>query len=572
MKKKIVGILVCMLLIVTAFSTTVNSEDNNIDNQVFNETNTYDNCGCSGNYKINNRNWIIKKSEIPLNPDETLEKPIVMDNLPDYFNWMDYEGKDWTTSAKDQSSCGSCWIFAALGALDSIINIREGIAELDVDLSEQYAISCLPRAGNCITGWAYKAFFYIMSDRPTGNNCNGIIPESCFPYKAIDAEGINDYSDDNDPVLCDEKCENWEDFLIPISDFGKWYPDGSIEDIDAIKTQVMQNGPVCANIDFTFYIHGKDSLLDWGWDHNDIDEFYTTSEDFVTSLHCIVIVGWRDDTDITNGGYWICKNSWGPEWGYNGFFNIEYGKLRIDSIKIAWVDYEQDVFVNWKPIAKTGGIYYGDIGQEIMFDASDSFDHEGEIISYEWDFGDGNHESGIDVAHSYESQGAYPIELTVIDNVGNICNDTTWAFIGRSNNPPNTPIINGPSNGKKGIEYSYNFSAVDPEGDDIYYYIYWGDMYVPVWIGPFPSGEEITLNHTYIDKTTFILRVKARDCYDFKSDWSILEVTIPKNKMFEYDLDYLRWLIERFPNAFPILKHLTILKSDLNVEHSIFWR
>jgi len=62
----------------------------------------------------------------------------------------------------------------------------------------------------------------------------------------------------------------------------------------------------------------------------------------------VCIVGWKDDDSIQNGGYWICKNSWGTDWGYDGFANIEYGSMNIDKSRfpfdgfILWVDYNPD--------------------------------------------------------------------------------------------------------------------------------------------------------------------------------------------------------------------------------------
>jgi PKD repeat protein len=222
-----------------------------------------------------------------------------------------------------------------------------------------------------------------------------------------------------------------------------------------------------------------------------------------------------------------------------------------------WVDYNPDVFVQWKPNGDTGGIYYGDVGQEIIFDASGSFDHEGEIISYEWDFGDGSSGYGEITSKVYDSEGVYYVTLNVIDNEGNIDNDTTWAFIGRSNDPPNTPTIKGPSKIKKNIEYTYTFTAIDPDGDDIYYTIFWGDYDPPLfWIGPFSSGKDISLSHTWIDKAAYYIHVKAKDRFDFESDWETLSVTMPKNKSNNFNLETLNWIFEHFSNTFPILKHL----------------
>jgi len=567
MRKKIVGIFVCMMLVLTNVFLTVNSEENFTDNESFVLIDNETDCGF-GVINTDKTGYDLNEIKLKLlELDEPSKKPIPI-NTPDYFNWMDYEQKDWTTSAKDQHPCGSCFVFAAFGALESIISIREGRADLDLDLSEQYVLSCLPRSGDCTGGSAFNTYYYILSNQSSGNYCNGIIPESYFPYKSIDMFGFNGENYDNDPVLCDEKFDNWEDFLIPISDCGYWYPKGSPEDIDLIKSQIMQHGPVVTSMTATWYLQGEGNFVDWGWNHHDSDDYFSNPKEYPIIVHCVVIVGWKDDPEISNGGYWICKNSWGQEFGYDGFFNIEYGTERIDSSIIEWVEYNPEVFVNWEPVAEAGDILYGDVGEELIFDGSSSFDHEGEIVSYFWDFGDGYNEYGITVFHTYESQGVYPVTLTIVDNSGNMVNDTTWAFIGRSNDPPDTPTISGPLEGKIDIDYDFNFSSKDPDGDDIYYYVYWGDNW-PIWNGPFPSGKEIKLNHTWTSKLPYTICVKARDEYGFKSNWSSIEFTIPKNKLFHHKFNFVSWLYEQIPFAFPLLKFLFKLSPEGNGEKSL---
>jgi len=68
-----------------------------------------------------------------------------------------------------------------------------------------------------------------------------------------------------------------------------------------------------------------------------------------------------------------------------------------------------------------------DIGQDITFDASGSSDADGEIVSFEWDFGDGGIASEVEATHRYSQYGDYEVVLTVADNEGAI--DTTWQFV-----------------------------------------------------------------------------------------------------------------------------------------------
>lgn len=361
-------------------------------------------------------------SDLPplLNPNNASAKPTPLET-PDYFNWRDYEGMDWTTPAKNQSYCGSCWMFAALACLESIVNIRERNPDLDLDLSEQYVLSCFPDAGSCFGGWAYLALSYMMATSPKGNFINGAILESCYPYRGIDADGCDCRNCNHDPSLCSYKCDDWRQCIIPISDCGFWIPDGSNEDGESIKTQIMEYGPIVSSM------HVTEEFCIWGEENHDPKDYFPYQYAFSPNHQC-VIVGWKDDPSIEHGGYWICKNSWGADWGYNGFFNIEYGSLCIDSFRITWVDYNPNNTDN-DPIAYAGGPYYGNVSQQIIFNASSCFESESDIVSYIWDFGDGSFGTGITVGHRYLQRGIYNVKLTVKDYKDRQGVDETFAII-----------------------------------------------------------------------------------------------------------------------------------------------
>lgn len=74
--------------------------------------------------------------------------------------------------------------------------------------------------------------------------------------------------------------------------------------------------------------------------------------------------------------------------------------------------------VNQPPVAAAGPDQSSFVGETVSFDGSGSSDPDGEIVSYEWNFGDGAYASGISASHIYEGIGIYTVTLKVFDNEG----------------------------------------------------------------------------------------------------------------------------------------------------------
>lgn len=94
------------------------------------------------------------------------------------------------------------------------------------------------------------------------------------------------------------------------------------------------------------------------------------------------------------------------------------------------------------------------------------------------------------------------------------------------NNPPLAPTLSGPSSGLINVLYNYTLVTTDPDGDDVYYYVDWSDGTNSGWVGPFPSGMMVTLNHTWTHAGSFTIKAKAKDPAGLESAWTPLVMTI----------------------------------------------
>ncbi|UCD14047.1 MAG: right-handed parallel beta-helix repeat-containing protein [Thermoplasmatales archaeon] len=189
-----------------------------------------------------------------------------------------------------------------------------------------------------------------------------------------------------------------------------------------------------------------------------------------------------------------------------------------------------------------------DYGIKITSDCYNNIIYHNEFLYNEYNAMDAGSNTWDD---GYPSGGNFWDDYNGADNDGDGIGDTPYFIPGGNkdrfplgNFRPDTPLINGTTNGKSGEVYNYSIVSTDPEGDDLYYLIDWGDGNVEEWIGPYNSSETIEVNHTWDEIGDYIIRVKAQDIYGGESDWGTLEVTMPYN--YHSNWWFMRWL-DRFP-------------------------
>ena len=191
-------------------------------------------------------------------------------------------------------------------------------------------------------------------------------------------------------------------------------------------------------------------------------------------------------------------------------------------------------------------------------------DPDGDSVVYDVFFEAGNPDPSVLVSDDQSSTTydpgimdaltTYYWKIVSEDEFGEVTTGPIWSFTTTSgNNPPETPDIDGPTNGKAGTSYDYDFTATDPDGDDVKYYIDWGDGDTE-WTGFSASGTPVIVSHTWDEEDTYTITAKAQDEHGLESDWATLEVEMPVNQQVINPL--LQMILERFPNAFPILRTL----------------
>jgi outer membrane protein assembly factor BamB len=187
-----------------------------------------------------------------------------------------------------------------------------------------------------------------------------------------------------------------------------------------------------------------------------------------------------------------------------------------------------------------------------------STDSDGDNVSYMFDLLEYRKWSefvpsgdSYEISYKWEIPGEQNFKIRAQDIYGGMSNwYRHFIFI---EGPPSAPTIKGPAWGKPGTPYIYRFTSIDPEDDDVSYYIDWGDGNITDWTGYQPSWEQYSESHTWTTGGTYTIRAKAKDTDGDESDWETLIVAMPRSKSSKNNVLF------RLIGQFPVLHRLMYL-------------
>ncbi len=221
---------------------------------------------------------------------------------PARLDWHDMDEQDWCSPVRNQGSCGACWAFGTIAAMEAAINIHLGQPDYDMNLSEQAMVSCGTWGGSCEDGGMSEQVLPYAEDP-------GIPDEACFTYSASDED-------------CDRRCADYASRSVRVADYGMMYPIISGLNEENLKARLL-DGPLAVTMnvpdDLTF-----DRYTGGVYEHDCPGTFATN--------HIVSLVGWDDATDA-----WIAKNSWGKNWGMDGYFHIQRGSSCFATLSAYWL-------------------------------------------------------------------------------------------------------------------------------------------------------------------------------------------------------------------------------------------
>lgn len=284
--------------------------------------------------------------------------------LPDNFDLRDVNSK--LSPVFNQYLCGSCWA-VAIATMISDLFVISGGNDFNPNLSPTNLLACDQEQAGCDGGNPYTAFTYIQN--------RGITSDSCVDYNfcknnqnCTNSSAGGEFGSQLGSIL-NSAIPGYNNRIcgcyINENPHYRYYINNirSItENPDVVKNHIMTVGPALAGFHiFSNFLDGDGSFYQTNGIYIDTYDYsrnrfgYQPGSANFQGSHAVVIIGWG--TDTINGkkvDYWLCRNSWGRNWGDNGYFKLAMG-IRRDSTYIYNIIAQTDRFVDVDGYT-TGGI------------------------------------------------------------------------------------------------------------------------------------------------------------------------------------------------------------------------
>ena len=211
------------------------------------------------------------------------------------FEPIDWRDADIFLPVRDQKDCGGCWAFASLGAIEALRKLK-GKGNNNY-LSVQQLIDCDSKEKGCKGGWPSMAYNYLGK--------NGSVLDSDYPYKALNDVCKSEVVSHNVVARIETSIDSCEEDECLTNGY---------------QYKLLKNGPMATVIDAynTLFFNYKSGIY---------------SEECAEPNHAIILVGFGVDAK-TKEEYWIIRNSWGSDWGMNGYGYVKHNPQNYLSCNI----------------------------------------------------------------------------------------------------------------------------------------------------------------------------------------------------------------------------------------------
>ena len=266
-------------------------------------------------------------------------------------------------------------------------------------------------------------------------------------------------------------------------------------------------------------------------------------ETFDVTTHWIIgalrgVIGTKPVIDLGAGTNQTVAFTWDTTglWTGTGTYTIKAVASVVEGEKEpftddnAYIDGEVNVTALGQPVADfTLSSQKPEVGETVTFNATASTDSDGSIVSWDWNFNDGNVGSGEVVTHAYTEVGTYKATLTVKDNDG--IPNTVWKIL-KVVDYPVAAFTYSPEEPLKNRPVTFDASGSTPDGGTIISY---------TWdFGDGTNATGVIVDHSYANNGTYLVTLTVTDdeeltdsttcnvTVSIKHDVAVLSVSIPR--------------------------------------------